>query len=348
MASQFRSPDVNLGETLKMQLRNILLAATIVALPATLQAQPVNGVYVGAGVGVNDLMDMNVSPGPGKVTSDLGFGVVGSVGFGYGNGLRTELELNYRNNSSHLKNGAGATIGSGTSQTYGPMVNVLYDFNIGASVVPYVGAGIGAQWMHISGNGGHSDSDIAAAAQGIVGLALPIDQNLSITAEARALGWLGNAKFSGGNGLKDPVDLSGLIGIRYAFGTTMVATAVTTQAPAPAPKAEEARTYLVFFDWDKSDLTARAKQIIADAAGASQRLAVTRIEVAGHADKSGTAVYNQALSMRRAQTVGAELVRLGVKKEAIAISAFGDTKPLVPTADGVREPQNRRVEIVLK
>ena len=119
-------------------------------------------------------------------------------------------------------------------------------------------------------------------------------------------------------------------------------------APVPAPKAEEARTYLVFFDWDKSDLTARARQIIADSAGASTRLAVTRIEVAGHADKSGSPAYNQALSMSRATAVAGELVRLGVKKDAIMVSAFGDTKPLVPTAAGVREPQNRRVEIVLK
>jgi OOP family OmpA-OmpF porin len=113
-------------------------------------------------------------------------------------------------------------------------------------------------------------------------------------------------------------------------------------------KADEARTYLVFFDWDRADLTGRAKQIIADAAGASSRLAVTRIEVAGHADSSGTPQYNQGLSMRRAQTVAGELVRLGVKQDAISVSAYGDTRPLVQTAPGAREPQNRRVEIVLK
>jgi outer membrane protein OmpA-like peptidoglycan-associated protein len=75
---------------------------------------------------------------------------------------------------------------------------------------------------------------------------------------------------------------------------------------------------------------------------------VTRIEVAGHADRSGTPAYNQKLSLRRAQTVAAELVRLGVAQNEIDIEAFGDTHPLVPTAAGVREPQNRRVEIVLK
>jgi outer membrane protein OmpA-like peptidoglycan-associated protein len=331
-----------------MQLRNILLAATLVAVPATLQAQPVTGWYVGAGVGVNQLLDMGVSNAPAgsKYTSSLGLVALGSVGYGFGGGLRAELEGNFRTQDSKLKNGA-VTVGKGTAKTYGPMLNLLYDIDLGAGVTPYVGAGIGAQWMSLSGRG-NTDSQAAAAAQGILGLALPVNPNLSVTAEARVLGWLGDAKFQGAS-LKSPTNVSGLLGLRYAFGAPApMAAPAAAPAPAPTIKAEEARPYLVFFDWDKADLTARARQIIADAAGASQRLAVTRIEVAGHADKTGTATYNQGLSMKRAQAVGAELTRLGVKKESIMISAFGDTKPLVPTADGVREPQNRRVEIVLK
>ena len=74
----------------------------------------------------------------------------------------------------------------------------------------------------------------------------------------------------------------------------------------------------------------------------------TRIEVAGHADRSGTPAYNQRLSQRRADAVAAELVRQGIARNEIAVSAYGESRPLVPTADGVREPQNRRVEIVLK
>ena len=70
--------------------------------------------------------------------------------------------------------------------------------------------------------------------------------------------------------------------------------------------------------------------------------------MAGHADRSGTPQYNQRLSQRRADAVAAELVRRGVPRNAMAIQAFGESRPLVPTADGVREPQNRRVEIVLR
>ena len=331
-----------------MQLRNILLAATIVALPATLHAQPVNGWYIGAGIGVNDLLDSSVnkpSAGVGnKLTSNLGGALVGSVGYGYANGLRTELELNGRTQKSHFKIPAGA---SGNSSTYGAMVNVLYDIDVGGGVYPYLGAGLGYEMMNVKGLG---TSKGEPAAQGILGLALPIGDvpGLSVTAEARVLGDLSNAKFGNNNNLANPTNVSGLIGLRYAFGAPVAPAAAPAPAPVPAPKAEEARTYLVFFDWDKADLTAAARQIIGNAAAASQRLAVTKIDVAGHADKSGTPAYNQALAMRRGQAVAAELVRLGVKKEAIMVTSFGDTKPLVQTAPGAREPQNRRVEIVLK
>jgi outer membrane protein OmpA-like peptidoglycan-associated protein len=132
--------------------------------------------------------------------------------------------------------------------------------------------------------------------------------------------------------------------VRYAFNTP---TPVPVVQQAPPPVVAPARTYLVFFDWDRADLTDRARQIIAEAATASTHVQYTRIEVQGNADRSGTPAYNQRLSLRRAQTVAAELVRHGVPRTAIDIQAFGDTRPLVPTAAGVREPQNRRVAIIL-
>jgi outer membrane protein OmpA-like peptidoglycan-associated protein len=70
--------------------------------------------------------------------------------------------------------------------------------------------------------------------------------------------------------------------------------------------------------------------------------------VTGHADRAGPDSYNMALSMRRADAVKAVLVREGVPANQIAVVARGESQPLVPTADGVREPQNRRVEIVLQ
>ena len=111
---------------------------------------------------------------------------------------------------------------------------------------------------------------------------------------------------------------------------------------------QPARSYLVFFDWDKATLTNRARQIIKQAAENSTHVQYTQIEVNGYTDTSGPAQYNQKLSMRRAQAVAAELVRDGVPGNVIAIKGFGETHLLVPTGPNVREPQNRRVEIIIQ
>jgi OmpA-OmpF porin, OOP family len=70
--------------------------------------------------------------------------------------------------------------------------------------------------------------------------------------------------------------------------------------------------------------------------------------VNGYTDTSGTLQYNQGLSVRRAQAVAAELVKDGVPRATISIQGFGETHLLVPTGAGVREPQNRRVEIIIR
>ncbi len=360
-----------------MMLRNALLAATILALPVAAVAQPVTGLYVAGGVGGNYLMDTDVkgsigqfAVGKSKLQNKGGFVGVGSVGYGLGNGFRIELEANGRDSHVRFKK---PTLGGGEAITYGAMVNALYDFNIGAPVVPYVGVGGGYEFTSINnfsayapgGNPvflGKSGDLGMPAAQAIIGVAYPIAAapGLAVTAEYRFMATLQDRKFGGttyANGLKagsearvdNMYNHSILVGLRYNFGQAPAPVVVQqTQAAAVAPAPAPARSYLVFFDWDKADLTARAQQIIAEAAQNSTRVASTKISVAGHADRSGTPAYNQTLSLRRANNVAAELVRLGVPKSAISISAYGDTRPLVPTAAGVREPQNRRVEIVLQ
>ncbi len=179
---------------------------------------------------------------------------------------------------------------------------------------------------------------------------------LAITAEYRFLGLEGDRTynyqyFAPGVATRATIKFneeynhSAMIGVRYAFNA---APPPPPPAPIATPAREAARTYLVFFDWDRADLTDRARQIIAEAAQATTRVQVTRIEVSGHTDSSGTARYNQGLSVRRAQNVASELVRLGVPRQSITVQGFGETRPLVQTANGVREPQNRRVEIVLR
>jgi outer membrane protein OmpA-like peptidoglycan-associated protein len=139
-----------------------------------------------------------------------------------------------------------------------------------------------------------------------------------------------------------------VVGITLRFGSSPPPPPAPTSTPVAAPAPVTAQTYLVFFDWDKADLTPRATQIIAQAAANSKSQAVTTIDVNGYTDTSGTPVYNQGLSVRRAKAVAAQLVTDGVPESEITAQGFGDTRLLVATGPGVREPQNRRVEIIVQ
>jgi outer membrane protein OmpA-like peptidoglycan-associated protein len=296
------------------------------------------------------------------------------LGWGLGNGLRFEGEGDFRSNkfSSFSQGGATVASASGWEQKYGAMFNVLYDFvGLAPMVQPYVGLGAGYQWAYeknVAAYGGGESINLDSSTKGsfayqaILGVALPISAapGLAITAEYRFMGLAGHRDYGGTSSsagfgsipasvkLNDDYNHTFLVGIRYNFGQTAVAaTATAAAAAAPAPAVQPARSYLVFFDWDKATLTVRAQQIIKEAADNSTHVQYTRIEVNGYTDTSGTPQYNMGLSIRRASAVKAELIKDGVPAAAIATQGFGETHLLVPTGAGVREPQNRRVEIII-
>jgi hypothetical protein len=115
-------------------------------------------------------------------------------------------------------------------------------------------------------------------------------------------------------------------------------------APAVSGPVQPGR-YLVFFEFDRATLTPDGRSVVAEAAHEFQRTGAAVITLGGHADRSGSEAYNRRLSERRVEAVRRELVRLGIPDDAIGAAAQGETDPLVPTADGVREARNRRVEV---
>jgi hypothetical protein len=117
--------------------------------------------------------------------------------------------------------------------------------------------------------------------------------------------------------------------------------------PPPPPPPAQPTSFMVFFDWDRSNLTTQAMNTIQQAAQAYKSRGSARITATGHTDTSGPDSYNMALSLRRANAVKNALVTEGVPAAAIAVVGRGEQAPLVQTGDGVREPQNRRVEIVM-
>ncbi len=118
--------------------------------------------------------------------------------------------------------------------------------------------------------------------------------------------------------------------------------------PAAPPPPPPVRNFLVFFDFDKSNLTPHAMDIVKEAANVPKSGENTRVTCTGHTDTAGPANYNMALSLRRANTVKNAVVSNGVPATSISVIGKGETALLVQTQDGVREPQNRLVEIVIQ
>jgi len=365
-------------------------AAVLVASHAF--AQPVSGPYISLGAGANYLDQQKLDSvnypqlgvyNTGGVAQNGNIStntdVIGSAAFGYGlgNGIRLEVQGDYRQNNLRSIGGFAA---AGNQQQYEGYVNLLYDFDLtpyGApGLAPYVGLGAGYDQVQFS-NGrafGFAADGVTplyyretntqgnVAVQGILGVAYDIASvpGLAVTLEGRVSAIPEQETYDGqffAPGIATRVtfktdytlNYAGLVGLRYALFTPAPPPPPPPASPPPPPPAPTpARTYLVFFDWDRADLTERARQIVAEAAQASTHVQTTRIEVNGYTDLSGTAAYNQRLSVRRAQSVEAELVKDGVPASEISIHGYGESNPLVPTAKGVREPQNRRVEIILK
>lgn len=357
-----------------MKIKHLLLSAAMVALlPLTAQAQSkaTDGVYVSLGAGFNLLneSDEKASGRSGTTKYDGGYAGVGAVGYGWGNGLRTELEGAYRNNTIKSARFAGVdTRASGSMSSLSLMANAIYDFNLG-SFSPYIGAGVGLARIGANrtstANAQVDDYDMQLAYQGIAGVAYALTNNWKLDLGYRYFAttnpsfMAGSAASGGPTGPTIRSEYSAhtvLLSVRYEFGApppppppaAPVAVPPPPPPPPPAPAPAIQRAFIVFFDFDRADITPEASRIIRQAAETAKRGSVPRIVVTGHTDLSGSVAYNQRLSERRAEAVRQALVREGLTAGAISTVGRGKTQPLVPTADGVREPQNRRAEIVLQ
>lgn len=118
-------------------------------------------------------------------------------------------------------------------------------------------------------------------------------------------------------------------------------------AMAGRPAAAVPDAFVVFFAFDRSNLTPASLAVIDEAIAAARAEGAADFSITGHADRAGPSNYNVDLSLRRANAVRDALLARGVSPSQISVAARGESEPAVPTADGVREPANRRVEIIL-
>jgi outer membrane protein OmpA-like peptidoglycan-associated protein len=344
------------------------------------------GAYFSFGAGFSLPQDSQVDirrpPGAGvpggfaavntEVTFDTGYILSGALGYKWNSGPRTEFEVNFRESGINDVAGAGAT---GRQKVLGFMGNVLFDFGDMDSTRPYVGGGLGigrTKWSNVQGGRSatylagtpvFNDKDTNLQWQAIAGLAHPVGTATDMFVEYRYIGTFRNkfASVPAGSFASRHNDRSHnlLVGVRFNFGSEPTAVAETTTVaaappppppppPAPPPPPPVPQKFLVFFDFDRSTIRTDASRIIAEAADYAKKNNRVRITATGHADTSGTPAYNLALSERRANAVKAELARLGFRENEVVVMFKGEAEPLVATGDGVKEPQNRRVEIVME
>jgi outer membrane protein OmpA-like peptidoglycan-associated protein len=315
---------------------------------------------------MEDLDGTVVFPGP--VTSavnaefETGWVGVGSLGYAWDN-WRLEFELGYRDmTTERITFGGAAGTAFADVSAFSQMINLIWDIPLGDNFSASLGAGVGGALLNFEAGGvtaGGSffvgdDDDYVFAYQGIAGLAYDISDRMEIFAEYR---FFGVDEFDSGSASVQPVaapvtlgsddieNHAALFGVRYHF----VEPEPPPQPPAaqPGPPPAMPKTFIVFFDFNKSNLTGEAQGVVAEAADAYKQTGSVRLKVTGHTDTVGSSSYNQALSERRAASVEAELVRLGVPQDAITTEGRGFSDPMVPTGPGVREPQNRRAVIDL-
>ena len=322
--------------------------------------------------------DINRVDGPdgALVMKDAGWDVGGNIGYDFG-AFRVEAEVSYRSATTTGYNsntttpgftaaGAPITFAAGTRRNAGGrdtalsfMANALLDFGDDDGIQGFVGGGVGVARVKARTAVQRelsfiNDSDTVFAYQALAGLRAPLTDRLDVSFKYRFFNAdnfrvtdIGPRNF---NGRFRSHSLLG--GLTYNFGEP----AAPPPPPPPPPPVVDAPPpppavvcspgpFIVFFEWDKSDITPEAGSILDNAVTQYQSCGNAQVMLAGHADRSGSASYNVGLSQRRADATRAYLSSRGIPDGVISTQAFGESRPRVDTADGVREVQNRRVEV---
>ena len=359
------------------------LSSTALAAPALARDNAFYVGIEGGAMIVEDI-DLDVGAFNNNVTldHDYGFDVDFVAGYDFG-AFRLEAEGGYKqagvDEITQVAGGgfsAGRFEADGDTRVISSMVNALLDFGDDEGVNGYIGGGIGVAQIKFddivgAGTAGVvlDDKDAELAYQGIAGIRTALSPNVDLGLKYR---FFSTTRFDmvgetvgGAFGRGFPTQgVSGrfrshslLASLIFNFGEPEVEVlpepvappppppVIDTPPPPPPPAPVPAGPFIVFFDWDRSDITPEAASILDNAAAAYQQTGSAQVQLAGNADRSGSAQYNVGLSQRRADAVRAYMVGRGVPDGSISTEAFGESRPLVETADGVREPQNRNVQI---
>lgn len=359
----------------------LALSSTLLATPAFARD---GAWYVGGEFGAMIVEDQDVDIGTvdNALRLNYDYGYDGGIFVGYDlGGFRIEAEGAYKKadlDSYQTKIGLPGDSAAITSRPFAGgsasamsfMVNGMLDFGDDDGISGFVGGGVGmarvkANNQRIFANTAPflDGSDSKLAWQVFAGVRQAISDSMDVTVKYRFFNVdkIHMTAFNGNEAEMRFRSHSLLGGITFNFGgapEVVVPDVVPTPpepvpvppapeppAPTPTPPPCVAGPFMVFFDWDKDDITAQAAAILDNAASAYQTCGQAQVMIAGHADRSGSDQYNVGLSQRRSNNVKSYLAGRGIPDGVMTTEAFGESRPLVDTADGVREPQNRRVEI---
>lgn len=360
------------------------MASTALASPA-LARDGQWYVEVGGGPMIVEDLDFDANNGAGSFSAEasdgfdfdnLGFDFGGLVGYDFG-AFRLEAEASYReadidsittNNTGVLFGGPSGNVAPGTYDALGNinalsfMVNALVDFGADDGIQGFVGGGVGVARTDINGTinsavQAFDDSDSGFAWQALAGVRAPLTENWDVGLRYRFFNADNvNLVDTRGGDLDTRLRSHSLLGtLTYNFGgeeplppvpvVTPPPPPPVVVAPPPPPPMCNKGPYIVFFGWDESNITPEAATILDNAVSAYRNCGNASVMLAGHTDTSGTMQYNEGLAMRRNSSVRDYLSGRGITGDRISSEAFGETQLRVPTADGVRELQNRRVEV---
>jgi OmpA-OmpF porin, OOP family len=319
------------------------------------EAAQLNGWYLGLEGGANWVEDWNSAfiTVPVVSTFDTGWLVLGTAGYKWANNFRVEFEAGYRHNSFDtievVDGPPPFSVSNVDLWEATAMANVLYDLALTNDLSLSVGAGAGADFASIDAGGLADLDEWNFAYQGIAGVNYSVGRQTALFLNYRYLR-VTSPEFEIASipiltNSDDFVKHAVTIGLRYALQSSQ--SYVGSAPPPPSSSSAPPRQFIVFFGFNKYNLTSEANRVISEAVTAAKETGSASILITGHTDTVGSNIYNDRLSMRRSNVVKAEMVRQGVSPSSISASGKGETELLVQTADGVKEPQNRRASIDL-
>jgi outer membrane protein OmpA-like peptidoglycan-associated protein/opacity protein-like surface antigen len=343
-----------------MKFRTFILAGASALMLAT-PALAGEGWYLGLGAGWDTLNGPKmVGAGiDGKLSTSDSAIVSGTVGYKIPDSpFRFEIESDWDRHDTHdFETGGLSFPSSGHAEVRSVMLNGLYDFHVLPRLKLSIGGGAGAGSDRIKFDNpfgtGHFTSDQTPHFmwQAIGGLTYEATPNVDLFVEYhfRDLEHPDHQSVIGPLGSRSLTEHVVMAGFRwYPWQEEEAAPPPPPPAPPPPPPPPAAvRTFIVFFDFNKSNLTSEAESVVAEAVKTAQTSGPVRIVITGHTDTVGSDSYNQALSQRRADTVKSQMITDGLSGDEISTVGKSFHDPLVPTGPNVREPQNRRAVIDL-